>query len=291
MPNSRCPPSAPTPRSATPTSCRASGASTCWPAGPPPSTAARRRYNSTSSPNGYWACPATRKPNHADLTVGGPAAAPFRPGAEAWALVDLHFAQLPLEDLAGGVAWQLLEKDHFPRNFVAGQMIAHVDLDGVLVDAGVLLLDHERAQPVAPVLVIDTDRGGLHHVGMPTDQILDFGRKDVFAAGDDHLVVTATDIQQVVLVEVADIARRQQTVDDLFVAAAGVTLERESVSDEDPADFALGQLIAVVVEDLDFDALDHRSHRRRIAFHVLGPGDGRERDLGRAVHVVDHRAK
>ena len=37
------------------------GASTCWPAGPPPSTAARRRCSSTSSPSGCWACPATRK--------------------------------------------------------------------------------------------------------------------------------------------------------------------------------------------------------------------------------------
>ncbi len=48
-----------------------SGASSCWPAGPPPSTAVRRRCNSTLSPNGCWACPATRnrpKNGHADLS-------------------------------------------------------------------------------------------------------------------------------------------------------------------------------------------------------------------------------
>ena len=45
---------------------------TCWPAGPPRSTAARRRCSSTSSPSGCWGCPATRRPAdqkvHADLT-------------------------------------------------------------------------------------------------------------------------------------------------------------------------------------------------------------------------------
>ena len=69
--------------------------------------------------------------------------------------------------------------------------------------------------------------------------------------------------------------------------AAGVALEREGVADEDPPDFALRQLVAVVVEDLDFHTLDDRTDRRRIALQVLGPGDGGERDLGRAVHVVD----
>ena len=39
-------------------SCRASGTNTCWPAGPPPSTAAPRRCSSTSSPSGCWGCPA-----------------------------------------------------------------------------------------------------------------------------------------------------------------------------------------------------------------------------------------
>ena len=37
------------------------GPSTCCTAGPPRSTAARRRCSSTSSPSGCWVCPAIRK--------------------------------------------------------------------------------------------------------------------------------------------------------------------------------------------------------------------------------------
>ena len=46
--------------SAIPNSCPASGRSTCWPAAPPPFTAARPRCSSTSSPNGCSDCRAIR---------------------------------------------------------------------------------------------------------------------------------------------------------------------------------------------------------------------------------------
>ena len=42
-----------------PASCRASGRSSCWPAGPRRFTAAPQRCSSTSSPSGCWGCPAT----------------------------------------------------------------------------------------------------------------------------------------------------------------------------------------------------------------------------------------
>ena len=100
-------------------------------------------------------------------------------------------------------------------------------------------LHDEGAQPVAPLLVLDAERGGLDDLGVPADQILDLGGEHVLAAGDDHLVVAAADVEQAVLVEVADVARRHQPVDDLLVAAAGVALEREGVADEDPAHLAL----------------------------------------------------
>lgn len=44
------------PRSGTTLGNRAGGPTTCWPAEPPRSTAARRRCSSTSSPNGCWGC-------------------------------------------------------------------------------------------------------------------------------------------------------------------------------------------------------------------------------------------
>src|SRR6201999_1933738 len=91
--------------------------------------------------------------------------------------------------------------------------------------------------------------------------------------------------------EIADVTRRHQPVDDLLAAAAGVTLEREEVSDEDPPDLALRYLAAVVVEDLDLHSLDHRSDGGRIDGQVLRPRDGGERDLRRPVEVVDDRTQ
>ena len=122
-------------------------------------------------------------------------------------------------------------------------------------------------------------------------QILDFGGEDVLAAGHDHLVVAAADVEQALLVEVADVAGGHQPVDDLLVAAAGVALEREGVADEDPADLTLGHLLAVLVEELDLHALDDGPDGRRVVLEILRAGDGGERDLGRAVQVVDHRAQ
>ena len=50
-------------------------------------------------------------------------------------LVDVDLAQLALEDFSGRVARQLVEEHHFPRHLVLGQVVTHVVLDGVLVQA------------------------------------------------------------------------------------------------------------------------------------------------------------
>src|SRR5690349_5090130 len=124
-------------------------------------------------------------------------------------------------------------------------MILHVGLDVVLTDARAVDLDDERPQPMTPLLVLDAKRRRLNNFRVTADQILDLCGKDVFAAGNDHFIVAAAHVKQSGLVEIADVTRRHQAVDDLLVAAAGVTLEREEVADEDPTDLALRQLVAV----------------------------------------------
>src|SRR6478609_12077430 len=192
---------------------------------------------------------------------------------------DGNVAQLALEDLSSRVARQFVEEDHLARHLIAGQMLFDVGLDVVLADTGAVGLDHERAQPVPPLLVLHAHRGGLDDVGMTADQILHLGGKHVLAARHDHFVVATADVQQAVLVEIADIAGRHEPVDDLLVSPAGVALERKGIADEDPADLTLRKLVAAVVKDLDLDALDHRAHRRRVLLQVLGPGDSGERDF------------
>ncbi len=139
-------------------SCLASGRSICWPAGRRRSTAAPPRCSSTSSPSGCSDCPATRKPGHPSTPSrresprkaefsGAFASARGRDWREGLAaLLDLDLAQFALEDLAGGVARQFVEEDHLTRHLVARKVFAHVGLDRVLVDLGLLL---ERRTPAA----------------------------------------------------------------------------------------------------------------------------------------------
>ena len=85
---------------------------------------------------------------------------------------------------------------------------------------------------------------------MLAEQVLDLGREDVLAAGDDHLVVAALDEQPALLVEPAEVAAGHQIADPVLVLAAGVAGEEQRVADEDAADLALRHLLAVLSTSL-----------------------------------------
>ena len=72
--------------------------------------------------------------------------------------------------------------------------------------AGVLG-DDERGQPLAEVLVVDPDDGGVGHSGMLQEELLDLLWKHVLPARDDHVVVASVDEEAPGLVEVPDVAR------------------------------------------------------------------------------------
>ena len=114
-------------------------------------------------------------------------------------------------------------------------------------------VDHERAQPLAVVVVVDADRGDVLDVLVAREAVLDLLGEDVLAAGDDHLVVAALDEQAAVLVEAADVAaatsgRRSSPCSR---PVAGVAVEEHRVADEDPAGLPLLDRLAVVVVDPD----------------------------------------
>ena len=73
---------------------------------------------------------------------------------------------------------------------------------------------------------------------MGRQQLLDLGREHVLAAGHDHVVVAAVDEQAAVGVEVPEVAARQQPVDLLLAATAGVAVEAGAAADEDAPDDA-----------------------------------------------------
>src|ERR1700722_1035725 len=127
---------------------------------------------------------------------------------------------------------------------------------------------------------------------MVIEQILNLEREDILAAGYDHVVVAFVDESQAVLVEVAGVAGRQQTVDDLFVSAVGVTGEAQTAGDKNGSDATwFGDLAAILVVD---------GHRATNGWAPDGAGrapqfvwgsDGGDRNLGGPVQVVQHGAE
>ena len=181
---------------------------------------------------------------------------------------------------------QLVEEHDLARHLVAGEVLLDPVLEVVLGDVA-RREHHERPEPLAEVVVVDADRGHLDDRLVAGEAVLDLLGEDVLAAGDDHLVVAALDVQPAVVAEPADVTGRHQSVDHLLVAAAGVALEQQRVADEDPTGLAVRQRLAVVVEDLHDRRVRRLAGGRRRLAQVARGGDRGVGDLGRAVDVVE----
>ena len=119
--------------------------------------------------------------------------------------------QLPLQDLARRVAWELVEEHDLARHLEPGEVLLHPVLEVVLGD--VTGDHHEGLEPLAEVGVVDAQRRHLDHALVPGQTVLDLLGEDVLSAGDDHLVVATLDEQVAVLVEAADVAAAHQPVE------------------------------------------------------------------------------
>ena len=123
-------------------------------------------------------------------------------------------------------------------------------------------------------------------------KILDFEREDILAARDDHVVVAAIDEPQAGFVEVPGVAGRQQTVDDLFVSAVGVTGEAQTAGDEKGSDATgFGDLAAILVVDGHRATNGWAADGAGRAPQFVWGGDGGDRNLGGPVQVVQHGAE
>ena len=149
--------------------------------------------------------------------------------------------------------------------------------------------DHEGLQPLAELLVVDADHRDLDDRLVVGEQVLDLAREDVLAAGDDHLVVAAVDEEAAVGVEVADVA----------AATAGrrsPPCRRRRCSPR--TDISLPTKIRPTSPARDLVARPRRRACTTVprggrpavpgrGAQVLGRGDRRVGDLGRAVEVVE----
>ena len=154
--------------------------------------------------------------------------------------VCCRLLQLALQDLAGGVARQLVEEADLARHLEAGEVLLDVLLQVVL---GRLLRrsSHDEAirrwpnssssTPIAASLGDASWRASRSSTSFgktfsPPETIISSSRPSTN--------------RRPALVEAADVAGRHQPVDHVLVAAAGVALEQHLVADEDAAGLACG---------------------------------------------------
>src|SRR2546429_4445457 len=162
--------------------------------------------------------------------------------------------QLALDDLAGGVARQLVDELDLAWDLEAGEVGLDVPLDVLLAELLAVPGGHEGLERLAEPVVVHADHGDLADGVVLGQEVLDLGGKHVLPAGDDHLVVATLDEQAPLLVDVADVAGGHQPAEDLLVATAGVALEQDLVAPEDAAGLARRHLAALLVEDLQHGA-------------------------------------
>src|SRR5207245_8329983 len=116
------------------------------------------------------------------------------------------------QNLAGGISRQGFDEVDRLRRLEAGDAFAG-EVDDVRrrrLFAG--LHHHDRLDRFAPLVVGHADNGNLGDIGMIADRAFDFGRVDVFAARDDHVLDTVVDIEIAVPVHVAGVAGAQPTL-------------------------------------------------------------------------------
>ena len=167
--------------------------------------------------------------------------------------LGVPLAQLTLDELAGGRAREFVGEVHRAGRLVPGDGRLHV-LDelgrervGALVAVGEL---HDGLDLLAHLAVGDADDGDVVDRRVQRQGVLDLLRVDVHAARDDHERLAVGEVEEALLVEVADVARRRPVLVAGVLRLAGplrvvVVLEGPlGTLEEDRADLAGGQLAA-----------------------------------------------
>src|SRR5580704_14968955 len=128
------------------------------------------------------------------------------------AVAESHL-QLVLKHFAGRIARELVDERPPPRYLVGGQrnqavLSQHLCIQ-VLTGSG----HDDRAQVLAADIVRDADDRNFLHAGMREDGVLHVDGIDVGPAPDDHVLGPSADVEVAVLVQPADVACVQPTVD------------------------------------------------------------------------------
>src|SRR5436190_2294385 len=128
--------------------------------------------------------------------------------AIAWPSADAAVAPFPVRlaepellQLSCGGARQLRPELDRRRALEVREMLSAEVHELLLRRCRVRLRDDEGLDGLAPLLIGDTDDADLGDGGMLIDAIFDLDRRDVLAAGDDHVLLAVADRHVVLVVD------------------------------------------------------------------------------------------
>src|SRR5215210_6013729 len=116
------------------------------------------------------------------------------------------------KELADGALGQVLAELDGLRGLVGGEALLAEGQDLLLRRPGARPLYDEGLDGLAPVLIRDTYRDGLGHVGVLEEDLFHLARVDVVAGSQDHIFLPVHDVEVAVLVHLRDVAGVQPAV-------------------------------------------------------------------------------
>ena len=199
--------------------------------------------------------------------------------------------QLALEDLPARVLRQRVGEHHVLGPLVARQLLLGVGVHVVLGEPDAGLRHDDRRDRLDPRGVADAEHRDLGDPVELVDRLLHLPRRDVLAAGLDHVLLAVDHREVAVLGHHAEVAGVEPAARErlgglllvLVVAQRGV---RGAV--HDLADLARGHRLPVVVDQQRLDVDRRPARRAGVAQLLVGPQDRGERGhLGLAVEVPE----
>src|SRR5918994_6958886 len=182
-------------------------------------------------------------------------------------------AQQVLHHLPGRVARQLVDEGDLPRALVVREVLGAERLELVALDVGVGLAHDKGGDVLTEHVVRYADDRGLAHRRVFEDHALDVSRVHVVPAADDEVLLASDEVEEPVVVEVAEVSTAQPTVTRPR-ARCGVgvlvvlTLTTRQARQE-LAHLVGCALVVVVVDDLDLHWRHRLSHRPRALCHLF----------------------
>ena len=136
--------------------------------------------------------------------------------------------------LARRRAWQRRGELDPLRHLEAGERLGAVAAQLVRGHLRAAFEHDDRGHRLLPLGVLAADHGGVGHLGVAQQHLLDLGRDDVLAAADDQVVEPVLDVEEAFLIDFAEVAGVQPAVGVGAAGGDGRSLDQDLAVGGDP---------------------------------------------------------